>query len=299
MVMIPQRLRWILAASAVVALAGMGRNEARADIAYGYATQSVTFKVTPGAGTISGGTQTARTGDSAVLSPGGSESMLGTNDALQSYIGSSRPPENSFGPIGMVNPNYAHGDTLISSQNLFGAGFTAQSVAESYLTSGAGNADGNWHFAQLFTVSSATDTKLNFVYSYSNTITGAVTGIGTADSTYAVDITINNVTTGTTVLVFNNAPISELNHSLSSPPSFTLSDSDPNHQFDTGNLFRAGQTYQLLISGSTTVNTAVPEPSSLALIGLGLAGTFGFVRLRKRSAAPAELGPGAEDSDEA
>lgn len=279
--------RLIFITATFAAIGAMGLNSARADLAYAYAEQSVTFRVTVGSGSITAGTQTLSSATSAVVDPPGtSVSHLGTNDALQSYIGSAAPPENTFTQLGLVNPNYAHGDTQISATGIFGTGFTAQSVAEAYVIApnpAAANSDGNWLLRQNFTVSDAA-TFLHFNYDWNNKLVGTIVGNGTADGEYKLDITVNDITSGI-VLVYSNS-ITELNHTFASPPNFSLTTGDTNHQFDTGNSFQAGHTYQLLISGDTGVSVrAVPEPSSFALIGIGLAGAVGLLHRRKREQA--------------
>jgi hypothetical protein len=170
---------------------------ARADL-YGYAEQTTNNFSFTGAtiGALSPGTSSSAV-QTAV--PGGFEAHLGIMDVLQSYVGPGpRPAENTFTPIGLVNPNYVRGDALITPT------FSISNVAEGYLVGpGQSTGSGAWSVTAPITVAANGTVTLSF--DFANQIhvlnTGSPSGAVTASYTFEFSI----AAIGGTVL-FDSAP---------------------------------------------------------------------------------------------
>lgn len=299
-------MRWrvIPWGAAALALASFAADAARADQVYAFAQQqieSLTIRADPGPlSVVTSGTDT---GTAAVVvdTPGGSEAHLGNTDALQSYVGPGpRPPENfNFGQnspylsraVGMVNPDYARGDVLIAAGNVFTGAIGAESVAESFLQtpiSGAsgmddGFGDGEWSFS--FTFDLDQDSTLTFDVTFNNIIDLLhMAGLGSlaqASTDFAIEI---QNSAGMEVFTWDPDELN-LTNSLTTPGSYT--ESHPvGSRVSTSTMLAAGLGYVLTISGGTTVNTTlVPEPSSIAMLGLGGLGLLGYGWRRRVRAA--------------
>jgi len=265
-------------ASAVALLAILG-GEARASF-YAYAVEQTNTYTFTGA-TVGALTPLSSTSSAQVGSPSGSEAHSGTFDALQSYVGpiAGRPAENTFTPLGQVNPDYARGDALVTTAP---AAFTTNNVAESYMVSAGGNsaASGSWAVSAPITVSTAGAVTLTF--NYTNQLTVIHTGVpgGTVAADFGYTFTIRD---STGAIVFTSSP-NALNAnasliaagSISTPGSGTIS-------ITSGTL--AVGTYTASIAGSEhTFINSVPEPSSCVLLGLGGLGALGLARRRGRAA---------------
>ena len=130
---------------------------------------------------------------------------------------------------------------------------------------------------------SSTGTAVTVGYSYFNDIITQVSGNGTASASFKVAISIKDQH-GHEV----DANPSELSTALSSPPNgpeiITRGTSSATLSL-TG--LTANDTYSISITGTelsaVTFPAAVPEPASLAMLGLGLAGVGTVVRMRRRA----------------
>ena len=240
---------------------------ARADF-YGYAEQSLSnFNFTG----VTTGTRSTGSSSSAVQSalPGGSEAHIAVEDALQSYVGptGTRPAENTFTAVGLVNPNYVRGDALITPT------YAINNVAEGYLI-GAGQSSGSgaWSIAVPITLSATGTVTLDFNYSNLIHILNSGTLPGSVTASYAFDFSISR--TGGGVLFDSSPDVVNASASLTSageifvpvgggPSAGTVS--------ITSTSLTAG-TYEATLTGSERVflnARAVPEPSTLILLGLG------------------------------
>jgi len=267
-----RRLPAIVSAVAILAILG---GEARASF-YAYAVQQ-TSNYTFTGGTIGTLNPLSSTSSAQVGSPSGSEAHTGIFDALQSYVGpvAGRPAENTFTPLGQVNPDYARGDALITAAP---TPFTTNNVAESYMVTAGGNsaAAGSWAVSAPITVTTAGVVTLGFNYTNQLTLihTGVPGGVVAADFGYTFTI---RDSTGAVVFTSSpnaiNADASLLAAgSISTPGSGTMS-------ISSGVL--AVGTYTASIAGSEhTFISSVPEPSSCVLLGLGGLGLLGLARRR-------------------
>jgi hypothetical protein len=266
-------------ASAVALLAILG-GEARSASIYAYAVEQTSAYTFTGA-TIGVLTPLSSTSSAQVGSPNGSEAHTGTLDALQSYAGpiAGRPAENTFTPLGQVNPDYARGDALVTVPP---GAFTTNNVAESYMVSTGGNsaASGSWAVSAPITVTTAGAVTLGF--NYTNQLTVIHSGVpgGTVAADFGYTFTIRD---STGAVVFTSSP-NAINAnasllaagSISTPGSGTIS--------ITSGVLAVG-TYTASIAGSEhTFINSVPEPSSCVLLGLGGLGALGLARRRGRAA---------------
>jgi len=249
--------------------------EARAGF-YAYAVQQTsnyTFTGAPLGSLI----PLSSTSAAQVGSPSGSEAHTGGFDSLQSYVGTARPAENTFTPLGQVNPDYVRGDALVNS--IPGA-FSTNNVAEAYLAAAGNSAgSGSWAVSSLVTLTAGGVLTLSF--SYTNQLTVINTGSpypGTVAADYGYTFTIQNAAGE---IVFTSSPTA-LNHSISLAAVGSVSLPGSGSISITSTQLAAG-TYTATISGSehTFINAAVPEPSALVSAGIGLA-LLGGAGLRKR-----------------
>jgi hypothetical protein len=266
----------MLSVAAVLAFVGGSARDVVADYFYGYAHQSYSSLALTG-GTIGSFGTGSQSSAAQIGIPGGSEAHTDALDAIQSYVGpvGTRPAENLFTPLGQVNPDYIRGDSLIS--NAFGL----SSVAEGYkVFPGTAAGSGSSTLSTSFTLTAPGTVTLTFNYSQLvSVIQSSLLGSVSASSTF--DFNIHDALSGQTV--FDSSP-NALNTSFSLTGTGSAGVVTNSGNFSiTSSQLTAG-TYQVTITEGSRVfiSNPVPEPSSLILIGLGLAGIVPFVR-RKRS----------------
>ncbi|GAC1468482.1 MAG: hypothetical protein NVSMB9_11200 [Isosphaeraceae bacterium] len=257
-------VRGFLAASAVLAVGiGFGM-EARAGF-YAYAEQQTSTYTFTGAtvGTIKplSSTSGAQTG-----APTGSEAHSAGLDALQSYVGPGpRPAENTFTPLGQVNPDFVRGDSLVTTT----PSFTTANVAEGFLNGNGNSAgSGSWSVSAPITLSQAGTVTLGFAYMNNLTLVNAP--VGTQTGTVAADYGyIFNIQDGNGFTVYSSAPTA-VNRSLSLSTAGTAGGPGLGTLAITSTTLAAG-TYTATISGSEHVFLdVVPEPGSVALMAIGV-----------------------------
>jgi hypothetical protein len=266
-------------AALVIASVG-GSSPARASF-YAYAVEQTNTYTFTGA-TLGAFSPLSSTSSAQVGAPSGSETHSGTLDALQSYVGpiAGRPAENTFTPLGQVNPDYARGDALVTTPP---SAITTNNVSESYMVSAGGNsaAAGSWAISAPITVTTAGAVTLGF--NYTNQLTVIHTGVpgGSVAADFGYTFTIRD---STGAVVFTSSP-NAINAttsltavgSISTPGSGTIS--------ITSGVLAVG-TYTMSIAGSEhTFINSVPEPGSIALMGIGMAGMVGYAIRRRKSLA--------------
>jgi hypothetical protein len=264
-----------LVAPAVLALFAGLTGAARADF-YAYSVQQTSNYSFTGAtaGTLTPGTTTSAV---QVASISGFDSHVGGLDAAQAYVGPAggKPPENTFTPKGQVDAPYARGDALLT---LPPNAATTNNVAELFLTEpGSASATGAWSISASLTL--AADGTVSLSFDFTNQLTLVHTGLppGTVQASFTYNFTIQDAAGN---VVFSSAP-SQINHSVSLTAQGMVDVPGSGSITITSTTLTAG-TYRGTISGVETVfANAVPEPSSVALVALGVVG-LGGVAVRRR-----------------
>lgn len=245
----------------------------RAD-SYGYSVQQTNSYVVTGA-TVGAITPFSSSSAAQTASPSGSESQVGADDSLQSYVGlvAGRPSENTFTPKGTTTPDYTRGDALVTVPP---TAFSTSNVAEGFLaTPGLGTGTGAWSVSFPLTLTMTGAVSLSFSFSNQLTLTNtSAPGSVTADFSW-----IFGIQDASGTLVFSSAP-SEVNRTMSLTSGGSISIPDSGTITITTSTLGAG-TYTGTISGSehTFINT-VPEPSTYLLLGSGLA-LLGYIFWRR------------------
>lgn len=266
----------IATAAATFGLVG----QAQAD-AYAYSSNTITnFLIT---GVTFQNSSTTSAGSSTLN--GVDESFSGALDTAPAYNGTgTHPANNVFSALGQIN-NYGRGDALISNPNVLAApGGAANNVAEAFVTSGnRATGDGTNILSGSFTVGEG-GTTLNasmtadpFMEVWLN---GSVSPGSFADATMSFTMTILSAINGSTVAEWTVPAIDHVMSALELGDHFTYDPAAENYTFGTNLL--AGD-YRIAINmaeGVSVQSTTIPEPGSIALLGMGLA-CLGFMRNRK------------------
>jgi len=285
MKLLPLTRRLAAAVAALALVAGFGSN-ARADVAYAFATQTISaVTVTPGVTLTSAVSNTTQ--DSATLN-GAGISNSNPLDALQAYLGGlPAAPQNFFAPYApgsppvspTVPPSFTRGDAFIAS--LSGPANSASTVAESYINGPPPNTEqGSGGGLAAFNFTVGTATALTIAYNYANDIFAFTTGTGTATASYGFNITIR---TGGTV-VFNSTT-ANTNLSISAPQQAPRNTRSGAEAVITP-ILAVGTPYTLTFSITSQSSVAVvPEPASMALMGVGGLGALVVARRRRKADA--------------
>jgi hypothetical protein len=277
-----------VAASALVAgLAG----SARADIAYGYAEQTISnVMLTPASGSL-GGVTIVNTSTTDGATVGGSGiSNSDPVDAPQTYFGPSAPPENTFVRTAPGNPpsaaSFTRGDVQIAG---LGTGNPVGNVVSESMLNGTGNHSetGQSTLTATVTFTPSASGALTIKYNFANDLYAVATGGGSATASYNFDFTIKD-SAGNIVFRYGSTPQSaNTNLTLSAPPQGNEIIASGMDSVTTSSL-NAGQTYTLAFSEKTATSVtlaAVPEPGPIALAAVagGLAIATGAVRRFRRA----------------
>jgi len=265
---------------AALVIASVGTSTPARASFYAYAVEQTNTYTFTG-GTLGTFTPLSSTSSAQVGSPNGSEAHTGTFDALQSYVGpiAGRPAENTFTPLGQVNPDYARGDALVT---VAPGVIATNNVAESFMVSAGGNSasSGSWAISAPLTVTTAGAVTLGFNYTNQLTVihTGVPGGIVAADFGYTFTIRDS-----TGAVVFTSSPTA-INDNVSLLAAGSISTPGSGTMSITSGVLAVG-TYTASIAGSEhTFINSVPEPSSCVLFGLGCLGVVGLARRRGRAA---------------
>lgn len=276
---------------AFLALAGGWVSTARADIAYGFAEQtisglSITPTITPTSGVVT------ITQDSTTAN-GSGFSNSDPLDAAQAYQGGlPMAPPNFFAryapgspPVSPTTPpNFTRADVAIPV--LMGPGNTSSVVSESYLNSAAGppsRETGSSALLASLSFTIPTSSALMIAYNFASDLFVITTGVGAASADYKFGITIKDAAGN---IVFNSST-PNTNLGLVAPPQGGEVIRSGSETVTTPTLL-AGTNYTLIFSSTADTSVqAVPEPSVTVMLGVaGLLG-LGYRKFRSRSASRA------------
>jgi len=276
--------RQLAAGLTLLSLAGGWATSARAAIAYGFATQTISnLSISPTVTPTSAVTFTTQDGASV---NGSGTTLFDALDVLQTYIGGVPPaPENFFARYAPGNPpvsptipsSFTRGDAAIPTPS--GPMNTSSVVSESYLNAADGpsseGASSGLNASFSFTV--ATSSALSITYDYANRAFVYTDGGQNASSDYHFNITIKDAAGN---IVFTSATGNTNLSLVAPPPGGEVIRTGSETVTTAPTLLTPGVGYTLIFSSTSQSGVrAVPEPSVFAM--LGVAGVFGLGYYRK------------------
>jgi hypothetical protein len=275
----------LLAAGLVsLALAGGWAASARADVAYGFAEQTITnLTIAPA---ITATTTVATTTSASTTVNGSGVSNSNPLDTPEAYQGGSPPaPQNDYTryapgatPVSPVG-NFTRGDAVISS--LAPTANSSSVVAESYLNGvGQQNETGHGALAASLSFTIPTTSALTISYGYANDLYVFTTGLGNATANYHFNISIKDSMGN--VVFSSSTPATNL--SLTAPPPGGEVIRTGTESVTTPSL-TAGTLYSITFSSTADTSVtiaAVPELDAMTMVGASgaLALVVGKVRRR-------------------
>lgn len=281
-------IRRLAVIAVALALAHAAPREARADISYGFAEQTISgLSITPTV-TLPDGITTSTQDSTTFNGSGGSNSN--PLDALQSFQGGSPASGQNFfaryapgnPPVSPTSPpSFTRADALIAS---IASGSNSSSVvAESFIGTGPGSPTsetGSGGLSASFSFTVGTATALTIAYTFANDLFVFTTGAGNATANYHFNITIKDAAGNP---VFNSST-TNTNLSLTAPPPGGEVIRTGTESVVTPTL-SVGTLYSITFSSTAqSTVTAVPEPASLAMLAVGSLIAIGYRRSRRRAA---------------
>jgi len=293
----PRRLtRRLATALVVLALAGGWAANARADVAYGFASQTISnFTITGAVNPTSTGTPSTQ----ALTTVNGSGTTnSGGLEVPQNYVGGTpASSDNNFGRYAPGNPpvslvtNPVSGDFTRSDARLSAtppAVSTLQVVAESYVNTTVGKSEtagSSLSAGILFTAPSTGGVTISYTV-FSDLFTFTQGTSANASANYHFDITVRDPLAPSNAAPVFTSNTAITNASLTSPPPSTevIQNGTASGPITVTGL-TGGTAYVMTLSLSAqSAVTAVPEPNVVMLVGAsgGLTLAVGAIRRRTK-----------------
>lgn len=234
---------------------------------------------------------TNATSSRSTFDSGAFDSHSNPSDALLSCVGNCGGiAQNDFSQVSAGNPNlhFARGDALLTGSILNPAGANAYTVAETQLThqetSNAGGEISTTSFFWTIDIDGELgDVTLEFD-ALGELLASSDVVDGSAQADFNWDLTLRDVTSGGNGTFVASYSPDELNQSVAvfgiDSATYSIDDS---FVFTVSGLL-ADHRYRLIINHNSDVEANLPEPASMAMLGLGLLGLGGMAVRRRKSA---------------